>query len=263
LTSSHTYLSRQNTLTRAPFIATPRGSARGIVPPASGSRRSDPGQRQNKVIQGPLGPIPNPRPSGPNFGVSGYGGVQPSASHGYGTVTPVFGTRQSKENMVGAAGVIGGNRMRGDLAQMQKRMNGGAEVVRERQPLASLNNIGNARGSTGGGFGLKNTSGSGIHLRSKDMSPFRGDSDPYADAAFSSRYQHTSTTTICDVMCSSIEYCLHLLGWWPASGAAGSQSFPLLWSISSRLLLIRQWKEEIRDRGELCTFTSVTLREGD
>ena len=150
-------------MNRAPFNATPRGSTRGSIPPTSGSRRSDPGSRPPNAMPGALG-LPNARPSGPNFGVSGYGGPNNTGQQGFGNVTPAFGIRGNQENFMSSVNRT--VRMRDNLAQMQKRMNAGAEPSRERQPLASMNNVGNVRGDSGGGCGLKPGGAGGVNLRS-------------------------------------------------------------------------------------------------
>jgi hypothetical protein len=155
---------QQTNMNRAPFNATPRGSTRGSIPPPSGSRRSDPGSRPPNAMPGALG-LPNTRPSGRNLGVPGYGGSNNMGQQGFDTVTPAFGSHQNKENLMSSVG--GTARMRDNLAQMQKRMNVGAEPPRDRQPLASMNNIGNVRGNSGGGFGLKPGVAGGVNLRSK------------------------------------------------------------------------------------------------
>lgn len=162
LTELMVELLRQTNMNRAPFNATPRGSTRGSIPPASGSRRSDPGSRPPNAMPSALG-LPNTRPAGPNFGVSGYGSSVNMRQQSFGTVTPAFGSHQNKENIMNSVG--GTARMRDNLAQMQKRMNVGAEPSRDRQPLARMNNAGNVRGNGGGGFGLKSGVAGGVNLR--------------------------------------------------------------------------------------------------
>jgi hypothetical protein len=79
-------------------MATPRGSARGTVPPSTGHRRSDPGSKPPHVISGPLGPIPHPqsRSNRLDYGASAYPlhtASTPRINQGFGGATPVYDTR--------------------------------------------------------------------------------------------------------------------------------------------------------------------------
>ena len=186
-------------MNRAPFMATPRGSTRGTVPPGTGSRRSDPGSKQSHIVHGPLGPITHPssRSHGPNYGVSGVTHGTSTSNHGFGNATPAFDTRESMRDVRGDT-TANQQKMRDNLAQMQRRAGGRGEPGRERQPLANIPNGGNGRvpNQNGGGFGIKGGGVSAVPLRSKP-NPTRGlDSNTYF-----SREQVRTTCSIVDTPC--------------------------------------------------------------
>lgn len=160
----------QTSTNRAPFMATPRGSARGTVPPSTGHRRSDPGSKPPHVISGPLGPIPHPqsRSNRLDYGASAFPlhtASTPRMNQEFGGATPVYDSRTAAMQQSQA---IKENKMRDNLAQMQKRVNGGVDTGRTRQPLGSIDitNAGNNRMQGGSGFGTKGGGLGGVPLRS-------------------------------------------------------------------------------------------------
>jgi hypothetical protein len=154
-------------------MATPRGSARGTVPPSTGHRRSDSGSKQPHVISGPLGPIPHPqsRSNRLDYGASAYPlhtASTPRINQGFGGATPVYDTRTAAMQQ---SQVMKQSKMRDNLAQMQKRVNGGVDTGRTRQPLGSIDiaNAGNARMQAGSGFGTKGGGLGAVPLRSESL----------------------------------------------------------------------------------------------
>jgi hypothetical protein len=74
------------------------------------------------------------------------------------------------------------SKMRDNLAQMQKRVNGGVDTGRTRQPLGSIDitNAGNARMQAGSGFGTKGGGLGAVPLRSESLA-YRYDTSELAE----------------------------------------------------------------------------------